>query len=63
MVSTKTGYQNEWVRTLGLSYRLPKSISKDMTVSWKNVTYRSNISGTHSQDQNILLLSWHYSIL
>lgn len=62
-VSQKTGFQNEWVRTFGLSYHLPESMVRDMTVSWKNVAYRTNISGTHSQDQNILLLTWHYSVL
>ncbi|MCT6793360.1 OprD family outer membrane porin [Klebsiella pneumoniae subsp. pneumoniae] len=55
--------QNEWVRTFGLSYDVPDNIAKGVTVGWKNVTYRTNITGTHSQDQNILLVNWKFAAL
>ncbi|MBK0032598.1 outer membrane porin, OprD family [Erwinia sp. S43] len=59
----KSGDQNEWVRTLGLSYDVPEDVVKGVTIAWKNVAYRTNITGTHSQDQNILLVSWNYGVL
>lgn len=58
-----SGNQNEWVRTLGLSYKVPDSIAKGVTLDWKNVTYRTNITGTRSQDQNMLLVNWHFGFL
>ncbi len=61
--SSTSGNQNEWVRTLGLSYQLPESVAKGVTLAWKNVTYRTNITGTRSQDQNMLVVNWKFGLL
>lgn len=55
--------QNEWVRTVGLSYQLPAEWVKGVTLDWKNVTYRTNITGTRSQDQNMLSVTWKFGLL
>lgn len=61
--SSTSGNQNEWVRTLGLSYQLPDRVAKGVTLAWKNVTYRTNITGTRSQDQNMLVMNWKFGLL
>lgn len=61
--SSKAAGQNEWVRTFGLSYNVPDSVIKGVTVAWKNVTYRTNVTGNHSQDQNILLVSYKFGLV
>jgi len=62
-VNSKVAGQNEWVRSVGLSYKVPDSLMKGVTLAWKNVTYRTNVTGNHSQDQNILLVSYQFGLV
>lgn len=49
---------NEWVRTLGIDWDVPEYYLKGLSIAWKNVAYRTNVSSARSQDQNIIEINY-----
>ena len=49
---------SEWERDLTVGYVVPQGPLKNVGVMWKNATWRTNIPGVRSQDENRLILSY-----
>ncbi|VVM68908.1 Porin-like protein NicP [Pseudomonas fluorescens] len=54
---------SEWERDLTVGYVVPQGPLKNVGVMWKNATWRTNIPGVRSQDENRLILSYSIPLL
>ncbi|VVN27463.1 Porin-like protein NicP [Pseudomonas fluorescens] len=53
----------EWERDLTVGYVVPEGPLKNVGFMWKNATWRTNIPGVRSQDENRLILSYSIPLL
>ncbi|MFJ7286144.1 MULTISPECIES: OprD family porin [unclassified Pseudomonas] len=54
---------SEWERDLTVGYVVPEGPLKNVGFMWKNATWRTNIPGVRSQDENRLILSYSIPLL
>ncbi|PWE41458.1 outer membrane porin, OprD family [Pseudomonas prosekii] len=54
---------SEWERDLTVAYVVPEGPLKNVGVMWKNATWRTDIPGVRSQDENRLILSYSIPLL
>ncbi|AHZ70829.1 MULTISPECIES: OprD family porin [Pseudomonas] len=53
----------EWERDLTVGYVVPEGPLKNVGLMWKNATWRTNIPGVRSQDENRLIVSYSIPLL
>ncbi|VVP41547.1 Porin-like protein NicP [Pseudomonas fluorescens] len=53
----------EWERDLTVGYVVPEGPLKSVGLMWKNATWRTNIPGVRSQDENRLIVSYSIPLL
>ncbi|MCO8310083.1 OprD family porin [Pseudomonas mandelii] len=54
---------SEWERDLTVGYVVPEGPLKNVGIMWKNATWRTNIPGVRSQDENRLIVSYSIPLL
>ncbi|MNG19161.1 Porin-like protein NicP precursor [compost metagenome] len=54
---------SEWERDLSVAYVLQEGPLKNLGLTWKNATWRTNIAGVRDQDENRLILSYSIPLL
>ncbi|MDZ4327081.1 MAG: OprD family porin [Pseudomonas sp.] len=54
---------SEWERDLTIGYVVPEGPLKNLGLMWKNATWRNDIPGQRSQDENRLIVSYSIPLL
>jgi hypothetical protein len=57
-IKNALGDQHEWERDLTLSYVVQAGPLKNLSLSWKNASYRTSVSGSRDQDENRLIVGY-----
>ncbi|CAI8942699.1 Porin-like protein NicP [Pseudomonas sp. IT-P12] len=58
-----TSGRSEWERDFTLAYVVPEGPLKNVGFMWKNATWRTDLPGVRSQDENRLILSYSIPLL
>jgi hypothetical protein len=61
-ISNPTGDKTEWERDITLGYVVPEGPLKNLGLTWKNATWRTDIA-TRDQDENRLIVSYSIPLL